>query len=77
LDLADALIDQSAMPPTALRDAQHLAVAAVNGMNFLLTWNCRHLANAVLRDRIEDVCEELGLRAPKLCTPEELLGAAP
>ncbi len=74
LDLAGALLASAALPETAERDALHVGVAAVHGMDFLLTWNCRHLANAVLRDKIEEVCENAGLRPPKICTPEELLG---
>ena len=42
-------------------------------MDFLLTWNCRHIANATMRTRIEDVCEADGFEAPVICTPEELL----
>jgi predicted nucleic acid-binding protein len=74
LDLANALLGESALPPTAERDALHVAVAALHGMDFLLTWNCRHLANAILRDRIEQVCEKAGFGPPKICTPEELSG---
>jgi hypothetical protein len=58
----------------AQRDAQHVAVAAVNGMEFLLTWNCTHLANVMLRDKIKQACEDAGFRSPKICTPEELIG---
>lgn len=74
LILADALISGAALPIVAHRDAQHIAIAAMNGLDFLLTWNCRHLANAVLRNRIEMVCESAGYRAPIICTPEELKG---
>ena len=74
LQVADALLASAALPETAERDALHVGVAADNGMDFLLTWNCRHLANAMLRDRIEEVCEQAGLRPPKICTPEELTG---
>jgi hypothetical protein len=75
LDLADELILAAALPAKAVRDAQHVGIAAVNGIDYLLTWNCRHLANVVLRDKIEDVCDRFGVRAPKICTPEELQGA--
>ena len=74
LDVADALVEAAVLPVVAERDAQHIGVAAVHGMDFLLTWNCRHLANALLRDRIEEVCELAGLRPPAICTPDELLG---
>jgi len=74
IDLSEALLAEAALPIVAARDSQHVGICAVNGIDFLLTWNCRHLANAVLRDRIEEVCESFGFRSPKICTPEELLG---
>lgn len=77
LQVADMLLVSAALPETAERDALHVGVAADNGMDFLLTWNCRHLANAMLRDRIEEACEGAGLRPPKICTPEELMGDEP
>jgi hypothetical protein len=74
VDLGEALLAAAALPTVAARDSQHVGICAVNGIDYLLTWNCRHLANAVLRDRIEDVCVSFGFRPPKICTPEELLG---
>ena len=74
LDVADALLEAAVLPAVAERDAQHVGVAAVHGIDFLLTWNCRHLANAMLRDRIDEVCELAGLRPPVICTPDELPG---
>ena len=59
----------------AADDALHIAVAAMNGIPYLLTWNCRHLANATMRPVIENVCAGKGVRAPIICTPEELLEA--
>ena len=52
-----------------------VAVAAMNGIPYLLTWNCRHLANATMRPVIETVCAGKGVKAPIICTPEELLEA--
>lgn len=72
-DLADALITAKAVPDSEPRDAFHIAIAAVNGVNYLLTWNCKHIANATLRSRIEQVCREAGFEPPIICTPEELL----
>lgn len=72
--LAEHLIRHGALPQKAAADALHVAIAAVNKMEYLLTWNCRHLANAAMRDTIEQACIEKGHRAPKLCTPEELIG---
>jgi hypothetical protein len=77
LDLAKELIQAGALPAKAADDALHIAVAATNGVPFLLTWNCRHLANATMRPMIESVCGGKGLKAPIICTPEELLEAKP
>ena len=72
--LATMLITGQALPAQAAQDALHLAMACVHGMQYLLTWNCTHLANARLRSRIEQVCREAGYIPPIICTPEELEG---
>jgi predicted nucleic acid-binding protein len=72
--LATRLVTGQALPAQAVQDALHLAVACVHGMQYLLTWNCTHLANARLRNRIEQVCREAGYLPPIICTPEELEG---
>jgi predicted nucleic acid-binding protein len=72
--LAEAILSSKAMPPRATRDAAHVAVAAVHEIDYLLTWNCRHLANAQIMRRISMVCDCLGHRMPIICTPEELMG---
>jgi hypothetical protein len=71
-ELATALLTAAAMPRKAAIDAVHVAIATVNGMDFLLTWNCTHIANAVMRPRIETVCRDAGFDPPTICTPEEL-----
>ncbi len=73
--LAKALIEAGALPANAADDALHLAIAAVNRIPYLLTWNCRHLANARMRPIIESVCAAKGFKAPIVCTPEELMEA--
>ena len=73
--LAQALVEAGALPENAADDALHIAVAAVHGIPYLLTWNCRHLGNAVMRPIIESVCAAKGFKAPIICTPEELLEA--
>jgi hypothetical protein len=70
--LARRLVDHVRLPERAQVDALHIAYAAVHGIEFLLTWNCRHIANAVLRPRIEEVCRDSGYEPPVICTPEEL-----
>jgi hypothetical protein len=72
-ELAATLIERVPLPTQAAADAAHLAVAAYHGVDFLLTWNVAHIANAVLRRRVEDVCRDLGYGAPILCTPDELM----
>jgi hypothetical protein len=71
--LAEMLAAELGLPERAAADSVHIAIAAVNGMDYLVTWNCRHIANARHRQRIEDICESLSYVAPIICTPEELI----
>lgn len=73
VSLAEALIKDGPIPEEYGEDALHIAVCAVNGIDFLLTWNCKHLANAVHRHQIETVVEKQGYRCPVICTPAELM----
>lgn len=72
--LAGALLAEVPLPEKASADALHVAIAAVNGVQYLVTWNCKHIANAVLRPRIEAACRRAGFEPPVICTPNELLG---
>lgn len=72
--LAAALMTQAGLAPRAEADALHIALAAVHGVEYLLTWNCTDIANAELRPRVEQACRFLGYRPPVLCTPAELMG---
>ena len=67
-----ALIDSRSVPRKAAEDAAHIAVAVTSAADFLVTWNFRHIANAVLRSRIERVCRQAGYTPPVICTPNEL-----
>ena len=71
-DLAKRLLRNHALPAVAAADALHVAIAAMSGMHFLLTWNCKHIANAATRSRIEQSCRLSGFAPPIICTPEEL-----
>ncbi len=71
-ELAEALIRGVPLPETAAADSLHIATAAVHGMQYLLTWNCTHLANAALRPGIEAMCRAAGFEPPLICTPQEL-----
>ena len=72
--LAEALIDGGAIPKKTVSDAAHIAIAAANGMDYLLTWNCRHLANAQIIRKVSAICNTRGYNMPVICTPEELMG---
>jgi hypothetical protein len=72
ISLAKHLIGQGAVPSVAKEDALHIAIAAVHGMDFLMTWNCTHIANAVTRRKIVAEIASFGFDCPVICTPEEL-----
>jgi len=67
------LVEAAALPVRAGADALHIALAAVHGVDYLLTWNCAHIANAGLRVLVERACAKQGYAAPTMCTPEELM----
>lgn len=74
IDLAQHMIHVKAVPKKAVQDAYHVAVSAVHGMDYLLTWNCKHIANAEMRLKIQAACRDQGFTAPVICTPQELSG---
>ena len=72
--LAKSLISNKALPAKSVTDALHISVAAVHGIDYLLSWNCKHIANAEMQKIIGKICQENGYNCPIICTPEELLG---
>lgn len=70
-ELAALLIEQHALPAKAAVDALHIAVATVHEMDYLLTWNCKHIANLTMRAAIEKTCRAAGYQPPAIGTPEE------
>jgi hypothetical protein len=72
-ELAAELMQNVPLPEKAEVDALHISMAAVHGIEYLLTWNCKHIANASLRPRIETVCRSAGYEPPTICTPQELM----
>lgn len=72
-ELTRAILATGLIPPRAHRDAAHVAFAAVHQMDFLLTWNCRHIHNAMISRRLAEVCLAQGFTLPVLCTPRELM----
>ncbi len=72
--LARKLVTDGPIPTKAAVDALHIAVATVHGVDYLLTWNCKHIANAEMQGKIEAVCRINGYEPPVICTPEGLSG---
>jgi hypothetical protein len=70
---AKTLCRRVPMPPQAHADALHIALAAIHGMAYVLTWNCKHIANPHLQPRISAICREWGYAMPVLCTPTRLM----
>ena len=71
-DLAESVMKELHLPDRAAADALHIGLSIVHGMDYLITWNCRHIANARHRQKIEKLCDVMGYRPPVICTPEEL-----
>ena len=72
-DLGKLLVQELAIPTKAIEDAYHVAVAAVQGMDYLITWNCTHIANLQMQRKIERICIDAGYVPAVIGTPEELL----
>lgn len=72
--LSRAMIEAGAVPAKAIGDALHIAVSAVHGVDYLLTWNCRHIDNAEAKPMIRKICAANGYAYPEICTPQELMG---
>lgn len=73
-DVAEEILNRSILPRSATLDALHIACAAVNHVEYLLTWNCKHIANPIILPRVYRVLSELGLDFPVICTPADLMG---
>ena len=71
--LAQRLIDAGLVPEKAASDAVHIAVASVHQMNYLVTWNFKHIANPYTRDRLRAVVADAGFHLPVMCSPKELI----
>ncbi len=74
LELARVLATKGPMAPKSAADAVHIASAAAYACDYLLTWNCRHIANAEIQRGARRIVERYGFELPVICTPEELMG---
>ncbi len=73
-EVAQSLINENAVSPEFEEDALHIAVASINGMDFLLTWNFSHINNAFKKSKIIRAIEKQGFIPPEICSPDEFLG---
>lgn len=73
-NLAEEILERNILPIKATLDVFHIAITAVHNIDFLLTLNCKHIANAFIYRRIEEVCRSFGYEPPIVCTPQEILG---
>lgn len=71
--LSEKLISEGGVPPSSEADAIHIAVSAVHSVDFLLTWNCRHINNVAMKSKIRAICDQAGYACPEICTPMEFL----
>lgn len=72
--IASKLVERLSLPDRATADAAHIAICVAHGIDFLVTWNCTHIANAAYQPIIQDVCDTFGFGMPVVCTPEQLMG---
>jgi hypothetical protein len=71
--VTERILRSGLLPATADRDAAHIALATVHGIDILLTWNCRHIANGFIQSRLRRLIEDVGFVLPVISTPEELM----
>ena len=72
--LSEIFIKEGVLPHKAIDDSLHISIAAIHEIDYLLTWNCRHIANAEIKPFVQDVCLKNSYRCPEICTPIELMG---
>ena len=73
-ELATQFLTKSNLPPKAADDAIHIAVATIYSLDYLLTWNCKHIANAQIQKKLAQISLDAGYELPTICTPYELMG---
>lgn len=73
-EIVATLVKRLSLPHRAITDAVHIALCIVHRVDFLLTWNCTHIANAAFQPIVADICEAAGYPKPIICTPEQLMG---
>ena len=77
IEFAGRLVHPGPLPIRAADDAFHIALSAVHTVDYLLTWNFKHIDNALLKPRVRELCTEHGHPCPEICTPQEMIGDLP
>ena len=72
--LSEKIIEEGVLPIKAIDDSLHIAIASIHEIDYFLTWNCRHIANAEIKPFIQNVCLRNNYKCPEICTPIELMG---
>jgi len=72
--IAQRIMSSGILPPKAQVDALHISIAAHHRIQYIVTWNCKHIANARILPKIHGILTDLGIPIPIICTPEEMLG---
>lgn len=73
-DLADEYLQETKLPEKCRLDCLHMAIASIYGMKYMASWNCKHIVNGVITDKISEVNNSYGISTPNIRTPEELYG---
>ncbi|MGI8468876.1 MAG: type II toxin-antitoxin system VapC family toxin [Pyrinomonadaceae bacterium] len=74
IELSEKIMECGILPAKAAADASHIAIATIHRIDYLLTWNCKHIANAKIFPKVYEICENNGYKPSLICTPNELLG---
>jgi hypothetical protein len=73
-EMAKIYVEKLEIPESSIRDGIHLAIACIHNIDYLVTWNCKHLANGEIIKKLMKINKSLGIHTPIICTPEELMG---
>lgn len=74
VELSEMIINEGVLPKKAIDDSLHISIATIHQIDFFLTWNCRHIANAEIKPLIQNICMRNNQKCPEICTPIELMG---
>lgn len=74
VELSEVILNEGVLPKKAIDDSLHISIATIHEIDYLITWNCRHIANAEIKPLIQNICRTNNYKCPEICTPIELMG---